>query len=125
MGVIFFSGTLVNLANMSTDEFLTGFLNTAGWGAVIFFIAFIVIGIRASINFVYGNINLFKFGLHGEFISATKAYKGVKGKRLRFVGAYIITALISLGWQWGMKAIMGVSPHDILTILYHVGIFFA
>ncbi|HEY8345138.1 MAG TPA: hypothetical protein VIL66_08125 [Bacillota bacterium] len=122
-GAFFFTDALTNMGSIVMDRSFTGLSNSTGWGWIIYFIAFVIIVIRASINFTYGNINLFKTGLHGEFISATKAYKDVKGKRMRFVGASVITFLITLVWQLAMGALMGDSPHFVLTLLYYVGTF--
>lgn len=77
------------------DQLFSGLLSSFG---LYFFIVgggFIVALILGSIYMAYGSIRLFSKGLHAEECRVREAFKGIKGKRLRFTGVIIFFILLA------------------------------
>lgn len=63
---------------------------------VIWVITLIVSFVICSIYFAYGNIKVFKCGLHLEKCTVWEAFKGIKGKRWRYFATQLLVVVIYL-----------------------------
>jgi hypothetical protein len=62
---------------------------------ILLMIILVVVGVLSMIYFTYGNIKLFKCGLHQEKCTIKEAFAGIKGKRWRFVGVSMVMFLMA------------------------------
>jgi hypothetical protein len=77
----------------------------------ILFIPLIIAMIIGSIYVAYGNIKLYRLGLHQEKCTVKQAFEGIKGKRWRYIGTELMVYVFSL-------------PTSIIgTVLIFVGVF--